>query len=153
MRKERIVLLLVCVLIAVTASYEVLAFKSSLAAASINQDKNDSPSQESRSISNSSMPTKESVLNLSAHENETVVIEGRIVGPLCFIPEGMPPWNYQIYDNGTMYGVFWNGQEPYNYTYVRVCGVITKGEYGGGVVFPSPVVYYIKATRIEVLDG
>lgn len=35
--------------------------------------------------------------NPSAWVNRKVVVEGKLVGPLGYIPETTPPWNYELY--------------------------------------------------------
>lgn len=96
-------------------------------------------------------PVGKSVLDLSALVNETVVVEGEITGPLVFIPEGMPPWSYELDSNGTVIGISWNGGDFFNWTSVRVYGVVTQGTLSGGLTEPPGTVYYVKAERIDLL--
>ena len=100
-----------------------------------------------------------SVLNIivsdpSAWVNRTVVVEGTIGS---FLTPGFwwPPWNYELSSNGTTIGVSWQGTS-YNGENVTVLGVVTGGQWSealanGTVALYGPVVYFIKAERIDVL--
>jgi hypothetical protein len=91
----------------------------------------------------------EIMLNPSAWVNKKVLVEGKLNGPLFFIPEDMPPWNYELSSNGTI-GVRWNGNDIYNYVNVRVYGVVRQGTRGG-IWFPPQICYYIEAKIIDML--
>jgi hypothetical protein len=99
--------------------------------------------------------------NPSAWVNKMVVVEGKLCGPMVFIPEAMPPWNYKLFgSNETIetigeketvnIGVLWNGKGDYNMENTRVVGVVREGRwvylYG-----ERPVCYYIEAKRIDRL--
>jgi hypothetical protein len=93
--------------------------------------------------------------NPSAWVNKTVIVKGRLSGPLGFIPEAMPPWNYILYrSNETIYkpgsvyiGVLWKNQENYGFKNVMVFGVVREGHwiylYGN-----RPTCYYIEAVFV-----
>jgi len=100
--------------------------------------------------------------NPSAWVNKMVVVEGKLYGPLVFIPESMPPYNYKLYgSNETIetigrkgsvsIGVLWNGQHDPNFGSIkRVVGIVREGRwlYLWG---ERPVCYYIEARRIDRL--
>jgi hypothetical protein len=94
---------------------------------------------------------KEINLNPSAWVNKTVVVEGNLTGPLVFITENAPPWNYELSSNGTRIGVLWNRDDVYNSANVRVSGVVRQGRRAGGLLEPPPICYYIEAERIDML--
>jgi len=96
-------------------------------------------------------PLDTASLNLSALVYETIVVEGKLTGPLVFIPEGMPPWGYELDSNGTVIGISWNGGDFFNWTSVRVYGVVTQGTLSGGLTEPPGTVYYVRAERIDLL--
>lgn len=97
-------------------------------------------------------PAGKSALDLSALVNETVVVEGEITGPLVFIPEGMPPWSYELSYNGTIVGVHWSEGDSYINAHVRVYGIVREGTLAGGTGWMSPqAVYFIEAERIDIL--
>jgi hypothetical protein len=92
--------------------------------------------------------------------NKLVVVEGKLYGPLVFIPESMPPYNYKLYrSNETIetigrkgsvsIGVLWNGQHDPNFGNIkRVVGIVREGHwlylYG-----EHPICYYIEAKKID----
>ena len=96
--------------------------------------------------------------NLSAWVNKSVVIEGKLCGPSIYIPESVPPWNYELFGpNETIetigkpetvaIGVLWNGEDQYAFENVIVTGVIREGHwiYLWG---HTPVCYYIEAHEV-----
>jgi hypothetical protein len=89
------------------------------------------------------------IADLQAHA--LVVVEGRIYGPRVYIPEGAPPWGYELDSNGTTIGISWDGCDFFNWTSVKVYGVVTQGTLGGGLTEPPGSVYYVKAVRIDLL--
>ncbi len=93
----------------------------------------------------------EIALNPSACVNKEVVVEGNLTGPLVFIPENAPPWNYELSSNGTRIGVLWNRDDVYNSANVRVSGVVREGRRAGGLLEPPPICHYIEAERIDML--
>jgi len=97
-------------------------------------------------------PLDEIVLNPSAWVNKTVVVEGRLTGSFGHVPEGAPPYDYELSSNGTTIGVFGNNTDiDYDSVSVRVYGVVRWGRRAGGLTYPSLGVYYIEAERIDVL--
>ena len=99
--------------------------------------------------------------NPSVWVNRTVVVEGKLCGPLGFIPEAVPPWNYELFGpNETIetigkpetvvIGVLWNGEDDYAFEIIRVVGVVRKGRCGYLWEEP-PVCYYIEAKKIDRL--
>lgn len=86
----------------------------------------------------------------SAWVNRTAVVEGNLTGPLVFIPEGAPPWNYELNSNGTTIGVLWKQGDVYDSANVRVSGVVRQGRRAGGDI-PPEIVYYVEAERIDML--
>lgn len=100
----------------------------------------------------------EGLSNLSAWVNKSIVIEGKLCGPSIYIPESVPPWNYELFGPnetietigklGTVaMGVLWNGEDEYAFEKVIVIGVVREGHwlylYG-----EQPVCYYIEAQEI-----
>ena len=95
--------------------------------------------------------------NPSGWVNRTVVIEGKLSGPSCYIPEDHPPWNYELFGPdetietiGTLetvaIGVLWNGRDQYAFEDVIVIGVVREGHfYSWG---HTTVCYYIEAQKI-----
>ena len=70
-------------------------------------------------------------LNASAWLNKTVVVEGKLAGPVIPFPEKVPPYDYELFRyNETSYastvfiGVLWNSSNLYDLTNVLVIGVI-----------------------------
>jgi hypothetical protein len=99
--------------------------------------------------------------NPSSWVNKMVVVEGKLVGPMGFIPEATPPWNYELLRSnetvetigkkGTVsIGILWNYMDDYHFENTRVVGVVREGHwlylYG-----ERPVCYYIEAKRIDRL--
>lgn len=91
----------------------------------------------------------------SAWVNRTVVVEGNIS---AYNPPGWwdPPWNYELSSNATI-GVFWQGNyNLYNEKNVIIRGVVMEGQWREmlanwtSTLF-GPVVYFIKAERIDIL--
>ena len=89
--------------------------------------------------------------------NKTVVIEGKLVGPLAAFLETSPPWNYMLFGpNETMetikksgtvaIGVLWNGGDQYAFENVIVTGVGREGRYYS--MGHTSGCYYIEAQEI-----
>jgi hypothetical protein len=129
MRKKIVALLILCIMSVVVASFELFVFRTTVQATSVD----------------------EIAFNPSAWVNKEVVVEGNLTGPLVFIPENAPPWNYELSSNGTRIGVLWNRDDVYNSVNVRVSGVVRQGRRAGGLLEPPPICYYIEAERIDVL--
>lgn len=87
--------------------------------------------------------------------NRTVVVKGKLWGPLVFAGVGIPPpWNYKLFrPNATQtseevfIGVLWNSRDEYAFEKTIVIGVVREGHWSsmwGG----HPVGYYIEAQEI-----
>lgn len=98
--------------------------------------------------------------NPSAWVNRTVLVEGKLCGPSIYIPESVPPWNYELFGpNETIetlgkqetvaIGVLWNGEDQFSFENVIVIGVIREGRYYSWG--NTPVCYYIEAQEITRL--
>lgn len=123
-----VTLLFVCIVSVFMASLNLFAFRATVQATSVDEIR----------------------LNPSAWVNKEVVVEGKLTGPLVFVPENAPPWNYELSSNGTL-GVLWNSSSVYNSISVRVYGVVREGRQAGGLVEPPPICYYVEAERIDIL--
>ena len=99
--------------------------------------------------------------NPSAWVHKMVVVEGELCGPMGFIPEAMPPWNYELFgSNETIetigrkeavnISVLWNCQDDYNFENTKVVGVVREGRFGD-LYGEGPVCYYIEAKKIDRL--
>ena len=77
-----------------------------------------------------------------------VCVEGVMEGPLIYIPEGAPPYNYLLKDpeHNVSFGVLWPGVVKYH-AHVVVVGVVRKGGKGPLIVGPE---YYIEAEEVTV---
>lgn len=97
--------------------------------------------------------TNKTNFDLSAMVNETIIVEGKLYGPRTFLPEGRPPYDYELISNGTTIGVYWNDTSGFFYDFanVRVYGVVTEGRLAGGISEPPASVCFIKAERIDLL--
>jgi len=99
--------------------------------------------------------------NPSAWVNKMVAVEGKLVGPMGFIPETTPPWNYDLFGSNetietigrkgaVIIGILWDYQDHYSFENTRVVGVVREGHwlylYG-----EQPVCYYIEAKKIDRL--
>jgi hypothetical protein len=97
--------------------------------------------------------------NPSTWVNKLVAVQGKLVGPLGFIVETMPPWNHQLFginetietiykEETVVIGVLWNGKDDYSFEKTRIVGVVREGHwlYLWG---EHPVCYYIEAKKID----
>ena len=119
-------------------------------------------------ILNESLSIGDIVMNdPAAWANRAVMVEGNISS---FLPPGFwqSPYNYELSSNGTMIGVSWQGEYSlYNGKNVTVLGIVMEGRWNetqivpvggpaGGwnatVIFYGPVVYFIEAERVDILN-
>jgi len=93
----------------------------------------------------------EIILNPLVWVNKTVVVEGSLSGPMGYIAENAPPWNYQLCSNGTL-GALWPNSHGHVYssTIVRIHGVVRQGTRAAGI-WPISTCYYIEAETIDIL--
>jgi hypothetical protein len=151
MRRKVAVVLISCILVMVVASLELRFFDSA-----------GQPLNENLSKTSSSSLVEDTGSVGPAGVDQEVIIEGNLTGSLFFIPEGMPPWNYELVTNGGTVGVLWNcpadGRSDYDNTPVRVYGVVKEGfmAYGesstwNGSMWLPPSVQFVEAERIELL--
>jgi uncharacterized coiled-coil protein SlyX len=87
----------------------------------------------------------EITLNASAWLNKTVIVEGKLFGPMVSIPEKMPPGGYivcrsnETSETPTIFvWVSWNNGGGYNFTNVIVVGIVrfaSSGDFFEGGFF------------------
>jgi len=81
-----------------------------------------------------------------------VTLQGILRGPLAFIPEEVPPYNYFLEDPNTSgaIGVLWKGYDSVlEEKNVTVVGVVRKGYTHPFIV---RTVYYIEAETIQLCE-
>lgn len=89
----------------------------------------------------------------SAWVNRTVVVEGKLWGPLgVFVPENYYPWNFRLFrpnatlKAGVSIGVRWASEDHYAFERVIVVGTV-KEDYCLQGMKPS-ICYYIEGREI-----
>jgi len=95
----------------------------------------------------------EIVFNPESWANKKVKVDGTIIGPLIYIPEIKPPYNYLLQDKDNLtvsIGVKHSGETLENSPYVTVTGTVKAG-YTEGLI-GGDLVYYIEAERIESIE-
>jgi len=81
-----------------------------------------------------------------------VLVQGVLTGPLIFIPEDVPPYNYVLQDPDTeeTIGILWTGHDiSLNKKNVTVIGVLRLGYTHP---FSARTVYYIEAETIALSE-
>ena len=117
-----------------------------------------SPNENSSKTSDSS-PVVENGSVGPTWVGQEVIIEGNLTGPFCLIPEGAPPYDYELCTNEGIIGVRLPSDNPvYDSTCVRVYGVIKEGmlaggisEYWNGNAYVTGSVQFVEAERIELI--
>jgi hypothetical protein len=126
-RKKTVALLIICLVSVVVASLEIFALNSNVELTSVD----------------------DILLNPWDWVNKTVVVEGTLAGPMGYLVEEAPPWNYQVSSNGTI-GVLLKGSQTYSSIRARVHGVVRQGTRAAGI-WPISTCYYIEAETVDIL--